>query len=56
MENVYACTCGNQTWIIRDNEVQCTACKATFQSLHTSVKEFNHMIADQIEELEDTAP
>ena len=56
MENVYTCTCGNQTWMIMENHVQCTACKAAFSCLHTSVKEFNRMITEDIEELEDAAP
>lgn len=56
MENVYTCSCGNQTWIILENRVQCLACKETFDCQHTSVKDFNHMIAEEIEELEDAAP
>ena len=56
MENVYTCSCGNQTWTILENHVQCAACKVTYDCLHTPVKEFNRMVAEEIEELEDAAP
>lgn len=52
MEDVYTCTCGNQTWMILENQVQCTACKTTFDCQHTPVKEFNHRVAEDVEELE----
>lgn len=56
MEDVYTCTCGNQTWMIWENHVQCAACKAIFNCLHTPVKDFNRMVAEAVEELEDAAP
>jgi hypothetical protein len=55
-ENVYTCTCGNQTWTILENQVQCTACDAVYDCLHTPVKDFNHMVTEEIEELEEAAP
>jgi hypothetical protein len=56
MDNVYTCSCGNQTWTILENQVQCAACQTTYECLHTSVKEFNHMVVEEIEELEEAAP
>ena len=53
MENVYTCKCGNQTWIVRDTGVRCTACEAEFVAQVTPVKEFNHKVAEEIEELEE---
>lgn len=56
MFDVYTCSCGNQTWTISENHVQCVACKTTFDCLHTSVKDFNRMVNEEIEELEEAAP
>lgn len=53
MQDFYTCNCGNQTWIIMENQVQCTGCEAKYGSLHTPVKDFNRMIAEEIKELEE---
>lgn len=53
MENVYTCTCGNQTWIVLDNAVRCTACNAVFPIRNTPVTEFNHELLTEIEEMEE---
>ncbi len=53
MENVYTCICGNQTWVIFDTGVRCKACEKEFAARLTPVKEFNHKVAEEIEELEE---
>lgn len=53
MDNVYTCTCGNQTWIIFDNAVRCTVCTTQFTVQNTPVTEFNHSVTEQLEELEE---
>ena len=54
MENVYTCTCGNQTWIISNTGVRCTACKEEFVTQVTPVKEFNSKVAEEVAELEES--
>jgi hypothetical protein len=56
MQDVYTCNCGNQMWIITENQVRCTACEAVYACRHTPVREFNHMVAEEIEELEEALP
>lgn len=46
----YTCSCGNQTWEIFDKGVRCTACEAEYVVQHTPVAEFNHTIAQAVEE------
>jgi hypothetical protein len=53
MENVYTCTCGNQTWTVLDNAVRCTACNTVFPTVNTPVTEFNHELMTELEELEE---
>lgn len=53
MENVYTCTCGNQTFIVLDNAVRCTACNTVFATKNTPVAEFNHQVTEELEELEE---
>lgn len=53
MENAYTCRCGNQTWSITDSGVHCTACEAIFPAQVTPVKEFNHKVTEEMEELEE---
>ncbi len=54
MEDLYTCNCGHQTWEIFENGVRCVACKTEFVVLHMPVKEFNHMVTEELEEaLED---
>ena len=54
MEDLYTCNCGSQIWEILENGVRCVACKTEFIVQHTPVKEFNHMVTQELEEaLED---
>ena len=53
MDNVYTCSCGNQTWVISDNAVRCTACNAQFVTPLTPVAEFNHKVTEELMELEE---
>ena len=53
MENVYTCSCGNETWVILDNAVRCTACKMVFAVPLTPVKDFNHLVSEEVQELEE---
>jgi hypothetical protein len=54
MEDVYTCSCGNQTWLILENVVRCAACNLEYPAQHTPVNEFNHMVNDKVQEdLED---
>jgi hypothetical protein len=53
MDNVYTCSCGNQTWIILDNAVRCTACNEQFAVHLTSVRDFNHMVTEDVFETEE---
>lgn len=52
MDNVYTCSCGNQTFVIIETGVRCTACNLTFDVPHMSVRDFNHMVAEELEEEE----
>ncbi len=53
MENAYTCSCGNRTWVISDNGVQCTACNREFVVQMMPVAEFNHLVSEELEELEE---
>ena len=54
MTDLYTCNCGNQTWEIFESGVRCAACTTEFVVQHTPVKEFNHMVTQELEEeLED---
>ncbi len=53
MENVYTCSCGNQTWLILETAVRCQACNREFTTEHTPVTQFNHAVLEEIEELEE---
>ncbi len=54
MDDLYTCNCGNQTWEIFGSGVRCAACKTEFLVAHMPVKEFNHMVTEELEEaLED---
>jgi hypothetical protein len=53
MEPLYTCSCGNQTWVILDNAVRCTACNERYEVVLTPVQEFNRMVAEEIQELEE---
>ncbi len=53
MDNVYTCTSGNQTFIVLDNAVRCKECNTTFPVRNTPVKEFNHHVMEELEELEE---
>lgn len=50
MTDLYTCSCGNQTWVIFDTGVRCTACKTDYVAQHTPVTEFNHMVTEELEE------
>jgi hypothetical protein len=50
MNDLYTCSCGNQTWQIFDTLVRCTACKAQYPSQHIPVAQFNHEIVQEMEE------
>jgi hypothetical protein len=50
MADLYICNCGNQTWEIFDTGVRCTACKTEYIVQHAPVAEFNHMVAQEMEE------
>jgi len=51
MADVYTCSCGNQTWQILETGVRCTACATEFVAQHMAVSEFNHMVAEELEEV-----
>ncbi len=54
MNDLYTCNCGNQMWEIFEGGVRCAACKTEFMVQHMPVKEFNHMVTEELEEaLED---
>ncbi|MFB3917013.1 MAG: hypothetical protein ACE14M_09795 [Terriglobales bacterium] len=53
MENVYTCSCGNQTWIVLEGAVRCTVCHSDFRAQMESVKDFNHKVLEEIEETEE---
>lgn len=54
MTDLYTCNCGNQTWEIFENGVRCVTCQTEFMVPHMPVKEFNHMVTEELEEaLED---
>ncbi len=55
MEDVYTCTCGNRTWLILENVVRCAACDTEFPAQHTPVREFNRLVSEEVEELEEAA-
>ncbi len=50
MVDLYTCSCGNQTWEIFDTGVRCVACKTEYATLHMPVAEFNHAVAEELEE------
>ena len=50
MANLYTCNCGNQTWEIFETGVRCTACQTEFMVHHMPVKEFNHLVTEELEE------
>ena len=50
MNNLYTCSCGNQTWQIFESGVRCTACQSEFASQHLPVTEFNHQVTQEMEE------
>ncbi len=52
MENVYTCTCGNQTWIILEGKVRCATCKLEFDVTHMPVGDFNRLVMEELEEEE----
>jgi hypothetical protein len=53
MENVYTCSCGNQTWMVLENSVRCTACNEVFTVAVPPVVEFNHMVLNEVLETEE---
>jgi hypothetical protein len=53
MENVYTCTCGNQSWVLLENGARCTACKSEFDVPHFSVREFNRIVVEELKEEEE---
>ncbi len=50
MADLYTCNCGNQTWEIIETGVRCTACQTEFAVHHMPVKDFNHMVTEELEE------
>jgi hypothetical protein len=50
MADEYTCNCGNQTWQIFDTVIRCASCKREFFSQHTPAAEFNHAVAQEVEE------
>ncbi len=50
MDELYTCDCGNQTWEIFEGGVRCLGCKTQFMVQHMPVKEFNHMVTEELEE------
>jgi len=53
MENVYTCSCGNQTWFVLEQVVLCTRCNKKFPVQLTPVAEFNHMVSEEVEAVEE---
>lgn len=53
MENAYTCRCGNQTWLVLEQAVLCTACNAKFPVQLMPVAEFNHKVLEEVVEAED---
>lgn len=49
-EEVYTCSCGNETWVVLNNLVRCTACKLEFPAELTPVREFNHRVSEALQE------
>jgi len=50
MPDLYTCSCGNQTWEIYETGVRCVTCKTEFATRHTPVREFNHLVAENVQE------
>ncbi len=53
MENAYTCSCGNQTWLVLEQAVQCIACNEIFPVQLMPVPEFNHKVLEEVVEAED---
>ncbi len=49
-EDLYTCSCGNQTWQIFDTVVRCSACGTEFAVEHMPVSEFNAIVTTELEE------
>jgi len=50
MADLYTCNCGNQKWEIFETGVRCTACQTEFTVTHMPVKDFNHLVTEELEE------
>jgi hypothetical protein len=53
MDNVYTCSCGNQTWVILDNAVRCAVCNEQFAVQLTPVRDFNRTVTTGVMETEE---
>lgn len=51
MNDVYTCSCGNQTWQIFETGVRCTECKNEYVTQHTPVLEFTQIVAKELEDI-----
>ena len=51
MADLYTCSCGNQTWQIIEIGVRCATCGTEFVAQHMPVADFNHMVAEELEEV-----
>ncbi len=54
MENVYTCSCGNQTWLVLEQAVLCTKCNEKFPLQLMPVVEFNHKVLEEVQEAEES--
>jgi hypothetical protein len=53
MENVYTCSCGNQTWLVLEQAILCTKCNEKFPLQLMAVAEFNHLVLEEVKEAEE---